>query len=303
MNDLQIEYFLAVADNLSFTKTAAEKIVSQPAVSKQIAALEKELDVTLFKRSHKILKLTEAGKVYADHFRKYQKDLSFVQEIVSAIQTETNLPLRVGCGDGWTLSEFLPEIIQKLQMNNPAVNISQQCYPFEQLYSVLVENDIDIAITPRTNIPSLSTLSVYHLTYLPSMIIYSEHSKAAKLDKPKPADFQNETFLVPMHENDTLARSLINGYLEPYCFLPKIQAVNSVDSMIAGISNGLGVAVVDKWTMMFSNNFRFVPLNSQHDIAVAWRSNTGNPALKFFLKELAAVFFPSGNCSFIQYFE
>lgn len=298
MNDLQIEYFLAVADNLSFTKTAAEKIVSQPAVSKQIAALEKELDVTLFKRSHKLLKLTESGKVYADHFRKYQKDLAFVQEIVSAIQTNTNLPLRVGCGDGWTLSEFLPGIIQKLQMHSPAVNISLECFPFEQHYSALVENDIDVAITPRTNIPALSTLSVFHLTYLPSIIVYSEHCKVAKIDNPKPTDFQNELFLVPMRENDTLARSMVNGHLESYCFLPKILAVNSVDSMIAGISNGLGVAVVDKWTMM--HNFRSVPLKSQHDIAVAWRSNTGNPALKFFLKELAAIFYPNGNCSFLN---
>ena len=43
MNDLQIDYFLAVARNLSFTKTAEEMYVSQPAISRHISHLEKEL--------------------------------------------------------------------------------------------------------------------------------------------------------------------------------------------------------------------------------------------------------------------
>ena len=43
MNDLQIDYFMAVATNLSFTKTSEEMFVSQPAISRQISQLEKSL--------------------------------------------------------------------------------------------------------------------------------------------------------------------------------------------------------------------------------------------------------------------
>lgn len=51
MNDLQIDYFMAVATNSSFTKTSEELFVSQPAISKQIALLERELGVKLFIRN------------------------------------------------------------------------------------------------------------------------------------------------------------------------------------------------------------------------------------------------------------
>ena len=75
MNDLQIEYFLAVARNLSFTKTAEELYVTQPAVSKQISLLEKELDAVLFDRTNKNTELTEAGKLFQRFFEDYKKSL------------------------------------------------------------------------------------------------------------------------------------------------------------------------------------------------------------------------------------
>ena len=66
MNDLQIDYFMAVATHSSFTKTSEELFVSQPAISKQIALMEKELGVKLFIRNNKRTELTEAGRRYYD---------------------------------------------------------------------------------------------------------------------------------------------------------------------------------------------------------------------------------------------
>ena len=63
MNDLQIDYFMAVATNQSFTKTSEELFVSQPAISRQIALLEKELGAQLFYRNNMEAKLTEAGQL------------------------------------------------------------------------------------------------------------------------------------------------------------------------------------------------------------------------------------------------
>ena len=64
MNDLQIDYFMAVATNLSFTKTSEELYVSQPAISRQISQLEKELGTRLFRRNNQKTELTETGKLY-----------------------------------------------------------------------------------------------------------------------------------------------------------------------------------------------------------------------------------------------
>ena len=74
MNDLQIDYFMAVATNLSFTKTSRELYVSQPAISRQISQLEKELGVRLFVRNNQKTELTDAGRLYFDLFGRYKAD-------------------------------------------------------------------------------------------------------------------------------------------------------------------------------------------------------------------------------------
>ena len=67
MRDTQLEYFVSVAEQGSFSKAAQELFVTQPVISQQIAALEKELGFALFTRSAKGVQLTQAGMTYYRH--------------------------------------------------------------------------------------------------------------------------------------------------------------------------------------------------------------------------------------------
>lgn len=64
-----VKYFLAVADAGSITEGARRVRVSQPAISRQLRALEQELGVALFERGHGALRLTHAGTRFAEHAR------------------------------------------------------------------------------------------------------------------------------------------------------------------------------------------------------------------------------------------
>jgi len=62
MDIKQIEYFVSIVETGSFGSAAEELYISQPSLSKQIIALEKELEVKLFDRSKRKIVLTDAGR-------------------------------------------------------------------------------------------------------------------------------------------------------------------------------------------------------------------------------------------------
>lgn len=70
-----IQYFIAVANHLSFTRAAAALHVSQPALSQQVRQLEESLGTTLFDRSGRTTRLTDAGEVYLRYAKRAAQEL------------------------------------------------------------------------------------------------------------------------------------------------------------------------------------------------------------------------------------
>ena len=66
MNSFQAECFLALSKSLNFTQTAQEMYISQPTLSRNIAALEQEIGVQLLVRNTKSVELTAAGRHFAE---------------------------------------------------------------------------------------------------------------------------------------------------------------------------------------------------------------------------------------------
>ena len=85
MNTTQLECFLAVAQNLNFSKAAESVALTQPAVSHQIRSLEEELGVQLFTRTSKSVTLTRAGMQFIG-------DASAILRIANTARTRLNEP-------------------------------------------------------------------------------------------------------------------------------------------------------------------------------------------------------------------
>jgi DNA-binding transcriptional LysR family regulator len=82
----QLEYFLAVADNLSFTKAAEEIHVAQPAISQQIKYLEFVLGLPLFNRDNKKVSLTEAGELFRKHALQVLESVDKAVQVIEELR-------------------------------------------------------------------------------------------------------------------------------------------------------------------------------------------------------------------------
>ena len=122
MIDLQkIETFLSATQTLSFSETAKQLHVSQPAVSHQIKALEEDLDASLFERTGSGLRLTEAGRLLLPWARRLMRDSSDLQAIMSSRRDAAG-ELRIACST--TAGKYvLPQLAARFRSSFPAIQV------------------------------------------------------------------------------------------------------------------------------------------------------------------------------------
>ena len=89
MELLQLRYFCVVAKHQNMTKAAAELMISQPALSKTIASLEKELGTPLFVRRNRSIFLNRAGEIL---YQKIDQSINLIDDTVSEIRELSNEP-------------------------------------------------------------------------------------------------------------------------------------------------------------------------------------------------------------------
>ena len=128
MNDLQIEYFLAAARNMSFSRAAQELFVSQPAISRQILALEQELGCPLFERLNRGIVLTANGEMFYDFFERYRGEL-FDLKLRAKLSLENKKQvLHLGVLNNWNISEILLPVLKDFSREFPNVKVEVNSY-------------------------------------------------------------------------------------------------------------------------------------------------------------------------------
>ena len=92
----QLEYFLKVAEQLNFSRAAESLYISQPALSYQIAELERELNAELFVRDRRKVSLTPAGEALMLPAREMLGQASILPDVIRKSQRRENGILRIG---------------------------------------------------------------------------------------------------------------------------------------------------------------------------------------------------------------
>lgn len=291
MNDLAIDYFLIVARNKSFSKTARELFISQPAISRQISALEHELGFTLFDRTNKQTTLTEIGELYYRLFVEYKESLIRTRQAASEINARLKGQVTLGCLSGWDLSAFIPKMVDSFFGHFPNITVSVVNHSFGDLTGALMRGELDCILSIESSLGNLKEVSIQPLIRVPMVILYSTNHRLGRKSNPVPEDFRDETFLVPTDREMMTAQESVKASMIAYGFTPKMKIVPNIESMLSGVQNGLGVAISDLWSRERSNKaFRSVLLDTQHVICLAWSKANRNSAIPAFVNEITRLF-------------
>src|SRR5690606_9594736 len=122
MNINQLKYFVALAEELSFTRAAQRLHISQPPLSKQIALLEEELSVRLFDRSSRHVELTDAGRVYLYEVKAILARLNRAKARARAIEEGMEGAIEIGLSGSHFLGP-MPQLIAYCNHEAPNINL------------------------------------------------------------------------------------------------------------------------------------------------------------------------------------
>lgn len=286
MKSLQVIYFIDLAKTLNFTETAKHFFVSQPAISKQISALEEELGVQLFHRGQRQVTLTPAGESYASFFDETLEAFEKIKkETIEAARKEIRT-IKVSLLAAWNLSGYLPAIVKAYAGLYPEIQLIFDHHTFQELSDQLKRGDIDLAISLLRTEQIKSEWVTEKITEIPALLFYSSahpilannHMNISGTDAfmqeknaLKVEAFKGEKFLIYNDQTETYSKKLIQEMIQPFGFTPNVEVVNNVETMILRVETGQGVAIFDDWIRYKSNpSLNYLSLGINHSVMAVW---------------------------------
>ena len=143
-----IQTFLAVAESGSFSKAAERLYLTQPTVTKRIAALEMELNNRLFRRTGHAVILTDAGNSFLGYAREIEHQWLNAQHVLSEFSNEVKGTLRVCCNTNTGLY-VLPGLMKQYKQRCPKVKMELNFLHSPNVKEVVLDHQADIGFATR----------------------------------------------------------------------------------------------------------------------------------------------------------
>jgi DNA-binding transcriptional LysR family regulator len=280
-----LHYFIAVAEELHFSRAAERLHIAQPPLSQQIRDLEAELGVTLFERTKRRVELTAPGQVFLE---KVRQAIQHIEQAVEAAQRASRGEigrLSIGFNSSATYS-VLPTLLRKFRESCPEVELDLHELTTHQQLVRLNQHQIDAGILylPIEG-EALNVVSV-----LKEMMVVAmpETHPLAALSQVSIRALSRELFIIPPHRLGGGLYRQIMQFFQQTRFSPTIvQEATQLQTIISLVAGGVGVALVPASLQNLQRAgvvYRYLQEPTPEvEIGVAWRQHDGSPVLQKFI--------------------
>lgn len=289
MNLNQLKYFIAVAQQRSFTKAAEQVYLTQTAITQQIQALETQLECTLLDRSTRPISLTPAGRVFLIEAKAILERME--QAVVRTRDASAGMVgiLRIGYIKGYERSS-LSEILGIFHRRFPNVLITCYRHSSDELSQGLIQDKYDIIFTwDDINLredPAMQSMEIEKARLMAALYPAHPFSRRASLSRK---DLKNERILyMSPSGNDNCAGDL--HFLQLYQkagYQPDILLRSTdAESILMMVAAEEGISILpDYFTRKLNNaeNLIFLPMEGDEEyeaIHAIWKSENPNPAIR-----------------------
>jgi len=254
----EIKLFIEVADHMSFTKAAEHSYLSQPSLSKIVKKLEEELQVQLFDRSTRHLKLTDAGRIVYQQGRKALAPLNELNILLDELRNLESGEIRIGIPP-LIGTLFFPDIARKFHAKYPKIKLHLVELGAKRIATILEDSQIDLGIIVLPADEEIFNVFPY-ITDEFVLYIYDEHPLSNRKSVLL-SELKEEKFII-FSEDFTLHDFVLKACNE-VGFDPIVSYESSQwDLIIELVSSKMGIALLPKSIFYMQNhsNIKIIPL-------------------------------------------
>ena len=284
MNTFQLSCFLAVAEYLNFAQAAQSLHVTHPAVSQQIKSLEKELNVKLFQRTTRSVKLTEEGRAFLTDAQqmvaiseraKKRFDTAMHRDIETLALGFYNFPCMF----------LLSDALEQLRTDRPDLHPRLQVIPFQHIYRMLEEGDLDAVVGFKES-PSIKIAAQFkEIVKVPATCVCSCRHPLSGRTEVSLDDLRDERLVLFVPSKASISIAQLQGQLMGDRPPSEFYFCESAESITVLVTAGYGISILPDFLVPDLPLISKIPLSDVDPVSfgVYYKSVQGNPALKAFL--------------------
>lgn len=282
-----LRYFLAVAEELNFTRAAERLGISQPPLTQQVKALETELGVALLDRSAYRIELTDAGRIFAAEAARILGDARSAIQAARRAATGVTGRVRVGFTESASFNSLVTSTLRRFRSDFPAVEVSLEEHPSTDLIAALREGRIDAAFV-RPPVPTRRGLTLDLLEREPLLVAVPSGHRLAGRQEIDLGSLAAETFILyPRAVRPGLADTVVAA-CEAAGFTPKVgQYAPQLSSTINLVAASLGISIVpESMRCLQAHAVTYVPLRGEPlhaPLGISYRTDEGSAVVHNFV--------------------
>lgn len=245
----KLRYFLAVAQALHFGRAAQALHLAQPALTRQISALEAQLGFTLFERSSRTVSLTAEGQAFVPYARKVIEQLALAEAMAAKLASGMAGHLSLGYASSVALSDRFTQAIQRFAQTFPEVQLNLIEEPSMGQWAHVRDGTLDIGLSRLPPPSEYASLHTDTLEHEPLLLALPSSDPLSALCEISLAQVQKRpVILYPEQHGTGLNLTIETLFAEAGLTLQRGPCGQQSTSIIALVAAGQGVAVVPACT-------------------------------------------------------
>lgn len=285
MDIQQLKYFLALAKELHFWKTAEKMNITQSALSRHIMSLENELGLQLFFRNKRNVKLTAAGEFLQEKWSTELIQFEAIQKHALQIHLGEHGSVCIAHPDSIS-SSILPDFIKKITAVFPKLKIELVQLTYQQQEDQLKNYKIDLAFSRELN--ESTAIDSKNLGSENLCLVVPVDHPFKTIDDITNKSISEQKFISTnagsSNSYDAIISRVYNHYqIEPDSYI----SCEFGSTIISLIKNGLGISILpESFRLHHHENVRFIPLAFTSNLYINWRKNDPNTLISTILELL-----------------